>query len=234
MAETLIKQTRLRNAVTSHSRTACRPWCGPRPCDRSRLDMLKYSLLFQLLRRARFPFTLPPTLLGGVEFGAVVPKHITLAIHLDPGDVSDPVPAWEPLGGAGRATVTAGAAGGDPGPGVVPRGLAAVGHMEPTVEAGRGVQVHDDELDDEVEAVEACLGLVPGWIGRGSGRGEVDGDAEGGAEAEDEGGEEEQGDFRPVLPDAEFLRALGPRGDEGEEGDGNGEKGEEGSKEERD
>lgn len=220
----------------SHGRIAClsfssfRPSSSsPRPCKALLLllDVLKFAFPVQLLYRARLPIALPPALLSRVPVRAVVPKHIALAVDLQPGGTIRPV-----LGGAARANASVARPDGhaDPGPGVVARRGAPVGHVEAPVEAARCVQVYDDELDEEVEAVEARLGLVPRRVRDGPGRGEVHADAEAGAQRQDERGEDQQGEFRPVPADAEFLRAwLGPREEDGEDGDGDGEEGEDGA-----
>lgn len=102
--------------------------------------------------------------------------------------------------------------------------------MESTIKPRDGVRVHDDDLDDKVEAVEARFGVIPGWVGdrpRGS---EVDGQAEAGAEGEQERGEEEKGDFGSVPALAEFLGAAAAAGGEhAQDCDGNWQEGQDGT-----
>lgn len=57
-------------------------------------------------------------------------------------------------------------------------------NVKPTVETCDGVRVHHDNLDNKIEAVEACFGLIPGWIGQWSRSGKVDGQTEAGAKGE--------------------------------------------------
>lgn len=107
---------------------------------------------------------------------------------------------------------------------VVTRPGAAVGHVEAAVEARGHIGVDDEDFEDEVEAVEAGLGVVPGWVGEGPRGRVVDADAESGPKRKEKGGAEEQQEPGAVPADAKFLgSAVGGTSDEGEGYNGNGE-----------
>lgn len=113
---------------------------------------------------------------------------------------------------------------------VVARPGAAVRHVHTAVEAEDGVRVDDEQFDAEVEAVEARLGVVPGWVGEGPRCGVVDAGAEAGAKRQEEGCAGEQEEPRAVAADAELLGACaGGAGEEADGYDGHGEEGEDGA-----
>lgn len=89
-----------------------------------------------------------------------------------------------------------------------------VGDVETTIEPRDGVRVHHNDLNDKVEAVKTRSRVVPGRVGQRTCGSEVNGQAEAGAEAEQERGEEQEGDFGAVATLAEFLGAAAPAGGE--------------------
>jgi hypothetical protein len=58
--------------------------------------------------------------------------------------------------------------------------------MEALIYAHENIAVDNDDLDEEIKAVEAGSAVIPGWVGDGA-RGVVDADAEAGAEGDEEG-----------------------------------------------
>lgn len=176
-----------------------------------------HSLLLQLLPGRHLPLTLPLALLDRAVDHGLVPEHVALPVDRQAAR-RNARPPQPPTITHPRARVVAGPA-------------AAVWDVVAPVEARDGVGVDDHQLDHEVEAVEARLGVVPRWVGGGPRGGEADANAEAGAEGEDGGREEQKPDLGALAALAEFLRAVvhARRGD-GHERDGDREEGEGGEK----
>lgn len=107
--------------------------------------------------------------------------------------------------------------------------------MEAAVDADERVHVDDDDLDREVEAVEAGAAVVPCGVVDGAGR-EVGADAEAGAESEEQGREEEDPDLGAEAAAAELVdaawgvcRASHLGEDDADDQEGDGEEGSEGA-----
>ena len=108
------------------------------------------------------------------------------------------------------------------------RSMAAVRNMKPSIHPHRRVHGDDQQLEREVEDVETRFAVVPGRIVAGARGLDVRGRAERGAEAEQNGGEQEDGDFRPKAAGAELVEAGGARDDEAAEDEHDGKEGDEG------
>ena len=104
-------------------------------------------------------------------------------------------------------------------------------YIKALVDSDDDVHVDDDYLDCEVEDVEARLGMIP----CGSGNRTLSTDVvrpspETRTETNQEGCDEEEGDFRPESAMAEFLNARSAREGESAKDDDEGEKGDYGVK----
>lgn len=115
--------------------------------------------------------------------------------------------------------------------GVVARLVAMIRDPEPAIDADDDIGQHDDDLDAEIEDVEARLALIRGRVrARSRPARVVDARAEGGAEAEQRGRDEQDADLVPPPAGAEFFRPLADAGQEedADEDDGDGEEGDDG------
>lgn len=110
---------------------------------------------------------------------------------------------------------------------IIARRAAAVGNMEPAIHPQRRVQDDDEQLDGEVEDVEARLAMVPSRVVAGARGLDVRADAEGRPEAEQDGREQEDVDFGAEAAGADFVETSLARDDEAGENEGDGQEGDE-------
>ncbi len=111
---------------------------------------------------------------------------------------------------------------------IMARRVAAVPDVEPAIYPERGVHDEDEQLDGEVEDVEARLAVVPGRVVEGAGALDVRPRAERRAEAQQHGREQEHTDFGAEPARAELVEGGGSRHDEGGEDERDGQEGDEG------
>ena len=104
--------------------------------------------------------------------------------------------------------------------------MAFVGDVEPLVHPYEHVKVDDQDLDGEVEDVEACFALIRGRVGPWPRPAcEVDSDAESGPRAEEGSGYEQNCHLVPEPAAAEFLHTGLARYDETADDERDGQKG---------
>lgn len=97
--------------------------------------------------------------------------------------------------------------------------MAAIWDVESLVDPNDGVEIYHNDLDGEIEEVEACLGIVPGWIGARS-RNIIGTCSECGAKGEQRGGEEQDKYLASESSMSELLDWWSVRKDNSEEHQG--------------
>ena len=116
-------------------------------------------------------------------------------------------------------------------PRVIPSLVAIIGNPEPLIHPHHHITQHHNDLDPEIEDVEARLALIPRRIrARPRASRIVDPHAEGRAQAEQCRGDEEDADLMPPPARSEFLWPLRQAGEDedGDQHDGDGEEGDDG------
>jgi len=82
--------------------------------------------------------------------------------------------------------------------------MASIWNMKSPIHSNKSIQIHDYNLNTEVEDIEACFGVIPCRKGDGSWH-ETDPSSEGSSQGEDSGREQKNEDLGPEMSFAKLL-----------------------------